>query len=237
MGDTDWTRHRDALTPGDSRTSGLPDHAPRYATTTRPEVRKLMPNHGLRFLDVGCNDGGFGEWLMAQDPRREVWGIEPDAEQAQSARNRGLANVVTGTFDDARGIVPTNFDCVSFNHVLEHLVDPWTALDQTRCLMAPGACIIAVIPNIRYLPFMIDLALRGRFDYRDSGLLDRTHLRFFTRRSIQPLFEVAGLEIEQLFRVNGIASDRFPRLSRVLGGFFGDSWYGAFAVRARLLTK
>lgn len=212
----------------------MADHDHRYATTTRPEVHGLLPSNGIRFLDIGCNDGGFGQWLIAQSPTREVWGIEPDAAQAQSARDKGLANVVTGTFDDARGNLPRDFDCVSFNHVLEHLVDPWSALSQTRDLMAPDACIIAVIPNIRYLPFMIDLAFRGRFDYQDSGLLDRTHLRFFTRRSILQLFEVAGLDVEQILRVNGIASVRFPRLSRMLGMICGDSWYGSFAVRARL---
>jgi 2-polyprenyl-3-methyl-5-hydroxy-6-metoxy-1,4-benzoquinol methylase len=96
---------------------------------------------------------------------------------------------------------------VVFGDVLEHLVDPWEALRVARGLLAPGGVAIVSVPNVAAWPVRFGL-LAGRFDYADFGLLDRTHLRFFTRRSAHELVQAAGYEIER---------ERFVHLERKLG--------------------
>lgn len=202
-----------------------------YATTERPEIHQLIPSNAMRVLDVGCNDGGFGAWLKRDRPNREVWGVEPNSAQAELARVT-YAGVVTAFYPEALAELDGHFDCITFNHVLEHMVDPWGALEQTRDRLTEGGCVIAVIPNIRYVTALVDLAFRGRWEYQDAGLLDRTHLRFFTRASIGPLFRDAGFVVDQLMPVNAFASVSHPVLSRVAARAIGDIMFGGFAVRA-----
>lgn len=202
-----------------------------YETSARPEIHGLIPHDAKRILDVGCNDGGFGAWAQAQSPEREVWGIEPNANQAAVAR-QSLSGVVTGVYPDALDGIPGDFDCITFNHVLEHMLDPWGALSRTHDRLTRNGVVVAVIPNVRYVGLLIDLALKGKWEYQETGLLDRTHVRFFTRSSIIPLFEDAGLSIQVLEPVNRYASQRAPRLSRGLGAVLRDLSYGGFAIRA-----
>lgn len=204
-----------------------------YGTTSRPEVQDLVPESALRFLDVGCNDGGFGAWLTTGRSDREVWGIEQEPAQANEARLALDGRVVTGTYPQALDEIEGQFDCVSFNHVLEHKVDPWSALRVTVERLTPSGCVIAVIPNIRYGPQLADLAIRGRWDYRDSGLLDRTHLRFFTRRSTVELFEQSGFAIDVIRPVNAIGCVSHPRVSRLLARTAPNLVHSAYAVRAQ----
>lgn len=202
-----------------------------YWSESRQYVADLVPASARRILDVGCNDGTFAAGVLARDTEREVWGIEPHDLDAAAAARR-LTGVVNGFYPDALAEVPGAFDCISFNHVLEHMVDPWNALRATRERLAPGGVIVGELPNIRHLPFLVDLALRGRFDYVDSGLLDRTHLRFFTRSSAQDLFATSGFEVETFFPVVAMGNARFPRTSRVVAKVLGDLTYMAFAFRA-----
>jgi len=202
-----------------------------YWSETRSHVADLVPASARRILDVGCNDGTFGAGLLARGGGREVWGIEPHDLDAQAAATR-LTGVATGFYPDALDEVPGTFDCVSFNHVLEHMVDPWQALRATRERLDDGGVIVGELPNVRHLPFLVDLALRGRFDYVDSGLLDRTHLRFFTRSSAHDLFTSSGYEVDVFEPVVAMGNARFPRTSKVVAGVIGDLSYMAFAFRA-----
>ncbi|NPD06905.1 class I SAM-dependent methyltransferase [Nocardioides sp. zg-1308] len=203
-----------------------------YWSETRSHVADLVPPTAARVLDVGCNDGTFGAGLMARRAGREVWGIEPHDLDARTAAGR-LTGVAHGFYPDALAQVPGSFDCVSFNHVLEHMVDPWQALRVTRERLAPGGVIVGELPNVRHLPFLVDLAVRGRFDYVDSGLLDRTHLRFFTRSSAQDLLGSTGYVVDEFFPVVAMGNARYPRTSRVVARVIGDLSYMAFAFRAR----
>src|SRR5690242_11493450 len=108
-----------------------------YATTQRPEIHSLIPSQARTFLDVGCNDGGFGEALATEQASREVWGVEPHPVQAEQARAR-LNGVFCGTYDDYLMEADRKFDCITFNHVLEHMQDPWSALRNTHGLLNPG---------------------------------------------------------------------------------------------------
>jgi SAM-dependent methyltransferase len=203
-----------------------------YWSETRSHVAALVPPTAKRVLDVGCNDGTFGAGLLARVDGREVWGIEPHDLDARTAAER-LTGVANGFYPDALDDVPGTFDCVSFNHVLEHMVDPWQALRATRERLDRDGVIVGELPNVRHLPFLVDLAFRGRFDYVDSGLLDRTHLRFFTRSSAYDLFSSAGYEVDVFEPVVAMGNARFPRTSKLVAAVIGDLSYLAFAFRAR----
>lgn len=200
-----------------------------YATSSRPEIHDLVPERAVRFLDVGCNDGGFGQWLMDGRPDREVWGIEPDTAQALKARDILSGGAITGLFPEAMDELTGRFDCITFNHVLEHMVDPWTALVVARERLNARGCVIAVIPNVRYAPVIADLAFRGRWDYVDAGILDRTHLRFFTRRSMLQLFHESGLFVESIKPVNAMGSVSHPHVSRLLSRIAPELVHVAYA--------
>lgn len=165
-----------------------------YDDDPRAELAPLVPAAARRILDVGCGRGTFGAGLLAHRPGAEVWGIEPSEEAASIAQER-LAGAVCGLFPDDLPADWRAFDCVTFNDVLEHLVDPWQALRDTAPLLAPGGTVFAAIPNVRYAPVALGLTLRGRWRYEDTGILDRTHLRFFTRQTCLDLFAESGYEV------------------------------------------
>jgi methionine biosynthesis protein MetW len=198
----------------------------------RPDIEALVP-YGLgAVLDVGCGRGLLGAALKHSRGARRVVGIEIDAEAAKEARSR-LDEVYL--LDVEREPLPFDdgsFDCIVYGDVLEHLVDPWRVLhEQRRLLVADGIAIVS-IPNIAFWHVVLDL-VRGRWEYTTHGTLDSTHLRFFTRRSIEELLAQAG------FRVERVATPITPGgkswwLNRLSGGRLEHLlvWRYVFVVRA-----
>ena len=165
-----------------------------YTLNERGEVVPHIPDGVRSALDVGCGQGGFGDTLRsALGPDARIVGIEPVTSQAELARTRGFDEVINDFFPPRDGRSET-FDLVCFNDVLEHLVDPWQTLRETHEWLTPSGHVLAAIPNIQYWPAVIDL-FNGRWDYTESGLMDRTHLRFFTRKTMVELFETAGYDV------------------------------------------
>jgi len=169
-----------------------------YPFHERREVVKLVP-HADRLLDVGCGRGGFGFAVRtAAAPVRELWGIEPSPEAAAEAQSH-FDRVITGTYPDDLTEDAGMFDVAVFNDVLEHMVDPWSVLEHTReSVLTEGGTVIASLPNIRFWPTLWDLVVRGRWTYTESGTLDRTHLRFFTRHEMRSLFTTTGYEVQSI---------------------------------------
>jgi 2-polyprenyl-3-methyl-5-hydroxy-6-metoxy-1,4-benzoquinol methylase len=116
-----------------------------YVASDRPEIREFIPPNAVRFLDVGCNDGSFGAWLKSSRQCRVV-GIEPNESQAVVAA-KSLDAVVQGFYPESIDAVKEQFDCITFNHVLEHICDPWEALRMTKRLVVPGGCVVSLIPT------------------------------------------------------------------------------------------
>lgn len=158
------------------------------------------PGKGKRVLDVGCSEGYLGEALKAFG--FEVWGVEPSATAAATARSR-LDKVFTGGLEDffaSHSPAEGRFDYLVFGDVLEHLPDPVAILGRCREYLAPGGAVVASIPNIAHLATRLML-LQGQWNYADFGLMDHTHLRFFTRSSTVDLFTQTSFKIESLDRV------------------------------------
>ena len=153
-----------------------------------------MIGGGKRILDVGCWTAEGAELLRPKSVR--MVGIERDERAAAVAAER-LDRVIVGdveSLDLDTTLEGEEFDVIVFGDVLEHLTDPTSALRRVRTLLAPGGEIIASIPNIAHGSVRLRL-LQGEFRYADTGLLDRTHLRFFTRDTVDELFADAGLAI------------------------------------------
>lgn len=164
--------------------------APKYYDFARPEVQALVPHSARRILDVGCASGALGRALK-EGQGCEVIGIECVPEVAAIARSR-LDRVHVG---DAAAVAPSlpeaYFDCIIVADVLEHLAEPAALLSALRRSLAPNGRLILSVPNVRHWSVIRGL-LEGRWDYAEAGLLDRTHLRFFTRRTIEELLRSTG---------------------------------------------
>lgn len=155
---------------------------------------------GKRVLDVGCSEGYLGEALKTFG--FEVWGVEPSPKASSTARTR-LDYVFTGGLEDffaANHPSEVQFDYLVFGDVLEHLPAPAALLKRCHEYLAPGGAVVASIPNIAHLATRLML-LQGRWEYDDFGLMDQTHLRFFTRSSIVELFTQSGYQLESMDRV------------------------------------
>lgn len=154
-------------------------------------IVKLV-GRGRRVLDLGCADGSLGQALTARGCT--VTGVELDPEAARIAE-RVLHEVHVAdleTTDLAELLPGREFDAVVLGDVLEHMSDPDVVLRAVSGLLAPNGCVVASVPNVAHGGVRLAL-LTGAWEYQDRGLLDRTHLRFFTRRSMLELLEQAGL--------------------------------------------
>lgn len=170
-----------------------------YHDQARPEVVALVPRGSWDVLDVGCGSGRLGAALLRDGRATAVDGIEIQEGVADAARRR-LRAVVVGDLDDAdvldRPGLQTHYDVVIVADVLEHLREPWLAAERLAARIRPGGLLVASVPNVRYWAVTWPLVVRGEWAYRPSGVLDRTHLRFFTRRSAVDMLRRAGLTVE-----------------------------------------
>jgi SAM-dependent methyltransferase len=146
-----------------------------------------------KVLEVGSHTGYFSRVLKAQGC--EVIGVEINAEAAARARGEGF-DVRVGSVEDAALVaaLPDDFDALLLMDVLEHLVDPWTALHALGEHLRPGGQVLVSIPNVACWTMRRAL-LAGRWDYTRDGLLDRTHLRFFTFDTARALIDGAGFTL------------------------------------------
>ena len=178
-----------------------------YHTTIDPDEQNdahscllRMVGFNKRVLEAGCASGHVSEALKAQGC--SVVGVEIDAEVVKPAE-QWVERVIIGDFDDGQlwgELEGKFFDAVLFGDVLEHLKDPLaTLLESIKHLNGTGDVVISV-PNIAHADVKIAL-LKGAFPYSESGLLDRTHIRFFTKESLLELVKEAGLVVVEFRRV------------------------------------
>ena len=164
-----------------------------YYGYLRPEIQAMVAADAKRILDVGCASGQMAAALKQKNDA-EVWGVEVVDEVAQVAAKH-LDKVICADIEQALHEIPdAYFDTIIFADVLEHLQDPYSTLERVKAKLNAGGQVIASIPNVRHWSVLKDL-LEGKWDYTDAGILDKSHLRFFTRKSVMQLFQNAGYEI------------------------------------------
>jgi 2-polyprenyl-3-methyl-5-hydroxy-6-metoxy-1,4-benzoquinol methylase len=201
-----------------------------YYAHLRGEVIEAIPEGCGTILDVGCGKGTLGRWLKEQGVKT-VYGAELFPAAGEEAR-QWLDDVAVGNIEQlALPWREGSVDCIICADVLEHTADPWAVVAKLKKLLAPGGCIIASIPNVAFHRNLRKM-MRGEWRYTDEGLLDRTHLRFFTLSTIEELFSSNGMKIEKVFKkVDGGWNVRV--LNALLLGYLKNTLYLHYIVRVR----
>ncbi|MEX2015519.1 MAG: glycosyltransferase [Candidatus Hydrogenedentales bacterium] len=204
-----------------------------YYRSARPELMGYIPGHARRVLDVGCGGGELGRALKARGAL-EVVGIEVVAQAAELAR-RHLDDVLCMNLETTElPFSDGHFDCVVCGDVLEHLVDPAAALRKLARVVRAGGTFVISIPNVRFYQ-VVHMLAEGRWRYEDAGIMDRTHLRFFTRAELMELVAAAGLAVLHLAPLSMIPAEYLPlgddrsiTMGRVTISDVNDSEYEEF---------
>ena len=186
-----------------------------------PKKQLNLVGTNKRVVDFGCGAGGFAQLLKQRGCR--IVGVDLNAEAAKAAESHCDQVLVADLdFISILEILPDQtFDVAIFGDVLEHLRDPWRVLADARQILRPGGYVIASIPNIAHGAVRLSL-LQGNFEYADVGLLDNTHLRFFTRKTVHELFEGAGYVIDVIDRITIPLFSDCPYVPHVDRGALSD---------------
>jgi SAM-dependent methyltransferase len=167
-----------------------------YPFSTRPECMALIQRPPEVALDIGCGSGGVGYALRQRYPACQLWGCELDASAAAQAR-RHFDHVIeqdAQAFDFSSLGLVRPFDLICLFDVLEHLTNPWKLLQGLHRIAAPDAHVLVSLPNVGNIALLHD-ALKGHWRYRSWGLLDFTHLRFFTDFDARAMFHQTGYRV------------------------------------------
>jgi 2-polyprenyl-3-methyl-5-hydroxy-6-metoxy-1,4-benzoquinol methylase len=206
-----------------------------YFGSSRQDIVDLLstgPQGAI--LELGCGAGGTGRDAIAAGKAGRYVGIELD-ERAASIAAQHLSEVLVGDVGDTQQIdlspLAGRFDVLIISEVLEHLTDPWTTLERLVQCLKPGGAVFASSPNIAHWQVLKDLFL-GRFVYADVGVMDKTHLRWFTPNSYREMFEGAGVEV---LEVRALTSARWKArtLDALTGGRFRHLFMAQIMVTGR----
>lgn len=203
-----------------------------YHSSVRTDILPLVPQSG-RLLDIGGGTGATALQLKQMGKAVEV-GVLDRVVQSDTP---GLDFTSNANLDDAAEVetflaAAGPFDTILLLDVLEHLIDPWALVDHCAQHVAPGGVLIASVPNIRYHKVVRDLLLRGQWDYVDSGILDRTHLRFFVKETAIALLNRPGLTIDRVEKAP-IGSRKWRLFNTLTLGIFRDFFTLQYFIVAR----
>ena len=204
-----------------------------YFHNQRREMLKYIPDNAKRILEVGCGAGQFCSTMKRED--REIWGVEMNEEAAQKA-TEVCTFVLIGDFDTVFEQLPKNhFDCVIFNDVLEHMYSPWDTIRLVKSLLSDDGVLVSSIPNFRYISNLItEILFQGEFEYKAvGGILDDTHIRFFTTKSIRRMFKEQGYEVLVHEGLKPCKSWKEKLFIGLTFGFLEDARYKQFATVAK----
>jgi methionine biosynthesis protein MetW len=206
-------------------------------------LRAMMPSNA-RVLDVGCGTGSV-TLIANRDRNNSVLAVEPDPERAAVARMRGIS-VHDGLLDEGFLAEHAGFDVVMSSDVVEHTAAPAEFLHMMARALRPGGILLISVPNVAHWSVRLNL-LFGRFDYEPVGIMDATHLRWFTAKTIADLVERSGFEVLEMRQTTGMGLAlyhrglvrRIPRRHRVfqvLTGMFPRLFGVQHVLKARLTS-
>ncbi len=205
-----------------------------YYEFSRGEMMAFLPDEYSKALEIGCGAGAF---IGALDPSTERWGVEQNSAAAKSAATRA-DKVLIGSFESVKKELPDNyFDLIICNDVIEHIEHHELFLEDLKNKLSNHGSLVVSIPNVRFLPNLLELLFRKDWRYREMGVLDKTHLRFFTRKSLIRSLEDTGWSVEKIRGINRYGNRLLgPKriisyIGQVIFGF--DTAYLQFGARAR----
>jgi SAM-dependent methyltransferase len=168
-----------------------------YYSSARTEIGLLLPEKVDTILEIGCGTGATMAWIRSVRHVEYAVGIELFAAAASEARGT-FDEIMVGDLGTLELRFSTSFDVILALDVLEHLADPWSVVEKLRRALTPDGVMLVSIPNVAHFRAVFPLLMRGAWNYDDSGILDRTHLRFFTKETALGLFTSGGFLIEQI---------------------------------------
>jgi len=172
----------------------------KYYKNTRTEMLKFIPNSVKKSLEIGCGEGNFSAQLVNKGI--ETWAIEPNNLAVKKAKKK-LYKVIKGTIDNKLDELPDNyFDVIILNDVLEHLLYPWDDLKRIKNKLKKEGVVVTSIPNVRYSKNVFNFFFKKDWEYKESGILDATHFRFFTKKSIKSLYQKSGYSVHKIKGIN-----------------------------------
>lgn len=196
-------------------------------TPNRIEMLKYIPSGIKTLLDVGCGFGAFSS-LIKKERNCEVWGtdITDKLPRDKVLIDKFIQGDIASTIDQ---LPDSYFDCIVFNDVLEHLYDPETILLKMKSKLKSKGIIVCSIPNVRFVHNLKNLLLKKEWKYEDDGILDRTHIRFFTIKSIREMFHKLDYQIIRIEGLKPAKSALMPLLNILSFKYFDDIRYLQFA--------
>ena len=209
-----------------------------YYVQSRPEMIEFLPVSYSTVLEVGCGEGNFISNLRSN---AEVWGIEPNRSSADIAE-KIMHRVFIGKYADVEKCLPDGyFDLVICNDVIEHMEDHEYFLNSIRGKIMDNKYLMASVPNVRYWRHLYDYLVKKDWLYSEVGILDKTHLRFFTATSIKRSLRNHGFNIIKFKGINNGAIFRHKLfiwfLILITLGYYSDIQYMEFGLLAKKLKK
>lgn len=187
-----------------------------YYGHSRKEIAPLLPNAATRVLEVGCSAGGTMAWLKVKWPEAEFVGVDGNPAVLQNLKALGEDSFIHDLDEPLPDI--GKFDLILALDILEHLMEPQHILKDLVARLTDAGRIIVSLPNVSHISVISGLALKREFEYRDAGILDRTHLRFFTEKSALRLMQQSGLSVTAGV-VNGLEGRKAKLANALTGGF------------------
>lgn len=203
-----------------------------YYSHARASLLKFILSPPKKVLEVGCGAGNFGQ-LLKNKFGSEVWGVEPVLEPGTQAKEK-LDKVIIDFYSNDLDLPTKYFDLITFNDVLEHMESPWDALEYSKKLIKPDGRIMASIPNFFYFYDFIPFVISKDWPFNPSGLFDKTHLRFFTKKSMIRLFEECGFTIEKIEGIGKVKSKKLWLLNLLTLGYCTDMYYMQYLLIAKV---
>jgi len=210
--------------------SNKPDN---YFGNPRTEIKTLLPTFSEKVLEIGCGTGATLAWIKSNRKCSTTFGVELFEDAAAQAK-ASVDHVMVGNIEQHEFMFAhEQFDLILLLDVLEHLVDPWEVLTRlVNSNLKNGGVVIASIPNIRYYHALGPLLFKGQWEYEDSGVLDRTHLRFFTKKSALELITGAELDVSSVLSLPVGISTKWSMLNLATLNLFRDFMTQQYVLKA-----
>ncbi|MFH1282170.1 MAG: class I SAM-dependent methyltransferase [bacterium] len=208
-----------------------------YYQQNRNEMLKFIPAEYTRVLEIGCAEGEFISFLKNDS---EKWGVELNVESASRAKNK-FNKLLIGDYFAVKDQLPDDyFDLIICNDIIEHFIDHDKFLASIKSKLRSRGFFVASLPNVRYYKNLYNLLIKKDWQYEEYGVLDSTHLRFFTIKSIRQTFEKHGFVLEMAAGVNKPKSVKtailFALINILTLGYYSDIQFLQFGIRGTLFT-
>lgn len=201
----------------------------KYFDGDRNELKKYIPNDIQTVLEIGCGKGKFRNFFGSEV---EYWGVEPNKEVYKIAESQ-LYKVFNATYEEVEQDIPDNyFDLIVCNDVIEHMIDHDFFFENIKNKMKDDGKLLISIPNVRFINNLYNLILKKDWQYEDQGILDKTHLRFFTKKSLIDTLKGHRYKINNFKGINKLNPKGFKKMIKYLLLLTGneDTLYLQFCV-------